>query len=60
VAAGNHTHSAYSSSSHSHNVTVTLAVTKQVINYVDQYNNSYSLEVVTDVAVQGVSCGQPQ
>lgn len=47
------------SGTHTHSITVTLTVTKQTIAYHDADNNWYSVDVVTDVEVAGVSCGQP-
>jgi phage-related protein len=60
VAAGNHTHTGYASSSHTHPITVTLAVQTATINYMDWYGGQQSAEVVTGVTVQSVSCGSPQ
>lgn len=47
------------SGTHTHSITVTLSVTKQTIWYRDADDNWYAVDVVTDVTVAGVSCGQP-
>jgi hypothetical protein len=60
VAAGNHTHSGYSSSTHVHAITVTLSVNTSVIQYLNWDNNPESMTVVTDVSVASVTCGTPQ
>jgi hypothetical protein len=60
VAAGNHTHSGYASSTHVHAITVTLSVNTSVIQYLNWDNNPESMTVVTDVSVASVTCGTPQ
>jgi len=59
VAAGNHTHSGYSSSTHIHNVSVTLNVQTSTIQYKDWNDQLQSMTVVTGVSVASVTCGTP-
>jgi len=59
VAAGNHTHSGYASSTHVHNVSVTLDVETSVIQYKDWDDQPQSMTVVTGVSVASVTCGAP-
>jgi hypothetical protein len=60
VAAGNHTHSGYASSTHVHNVSVTLGVETSVIQYKDWDDQPQSITVVSNVSVASVTCGTPQ